>query len=76
MGTPLNPQYSCAIALLQVEGKTPEEVHGFLWRNHKIHAVSIIWENIKGVRVTPNVYTTLNDLDRLVRAIADLQQQK
>jgi hypothetical protein len=31
--------------------------------------VGIEWENIKGVRITPNVYTTTRNLDVLVEGI-------
>jgi selenocysteine lyase/cysteine desulfurase len=34
--------------------------------------VGIVWENISCVRITPHVYTTLPDLDKLVRAIKTL----
>ncbi len=71
IGTSLKSDYSCAIALLRVDGKKPEDVAGFLFDEYKIHTVSINWENIHGVRITPNVYTTVNDLDRLVQAIGD-----
>jgi selenocysteine lyase/cysteine desulfurase len=40
-----------------------------LFTKHKIHTVAINWENIHGVRVTPNVYTSLKDLDKLAEAI-------
>lgn len=72
IGTSLNPDFSCGIALLQVEGKEPTEVESFLYSKYKIHTVSINWENIKGVRVTPNVYTRLLDLDRLCSALKEL----
>jgi len=36
---------------------------------YKVHAVGIEWENIHGVRVTPNVYTTIKNLDVLVEGI-------
>ena len=48
----------------------PLEVSEFLFSKYKIHTVSIDWENIHGVRITPNVYTTLRDLDQLVAAVA------
>jgi len=32
--------------------------------------VAIEWENIKGVRITPNVYTTTKNLDVLVEGIS------
>ncbi|MCB0520504.1 MAG: aminotransferase class V-fold PLP-dependent enzyme [Saprospiraceae bacterium] len=72
IGTSLHPEYACAIALLQVEGKEPNEVSSFLFNEYKIHSVAINWENIHGVRITPNVYTRLEDLDLLVRAIEEL----
>jgi len=31
--------------------------------------VGIEWENIHGIRVTPNVYTTIEQLDLLVEGI-------
>lgn len=60
---------SCAIANIAVAGKKPEEVAGELFSKHRIHTVAINWEGIHGVRVTPNVYTSTGDLDRLVNAI-------
>ena len=71
-GTSLHPDWSCGIALLKVEGKTPHEVSEFLFRSYKIHTVGINWENIHGVRITPNVYTRLRDLDRLHKALVEL----
>lgn len=72
IATSLKPDFACAIALLQVEGKEPGEVGNYLFREHKIHTVPINWENIHGVRITPNVYTTTRDLDRLVGAVHQL----
>lgn len=69
IGTSLHPKYGCAIGLVGIEGKRPGELDAFLMDKYKIHAVGIEWENIKGVRVTPNVYTTTKNLDVLVEAI-------
>ena len=70
---PKSQHLSCAIASLSVEGKKPEEVASALFSKHKIHTVAINWENIHGVRVTPNVYTSTKDLDKLVNAIRKLK---
>ena len=69
IGTSLDPSFGGAIGLLQVDGKEPSEVGNYLFREYKIHTTSIVWENIKGVRITPNVYTVKKDLDRLVNAV-------
>ncbi len=70
--TSLHPSFGGAIALVSVEGKKPAEVLGFLFKEFKIHTTSIEWENISGVRITPNVYTSTDDLDRLVQAFEQL----
>ena len=67
--TSLKKEFSCAIGLVSVEGKSPAELESFLWDNYKIHSVGINWENIHGVRITPNVYTSIKNLDRLVEGI-------
>ena len=70
--TSLNPKYSCAICGVSVDGMTPAELDNALFSKYKIHTVGIDWENISCVRVTPHVYTTLPDLDKLVRAIDEI----
>jgi len=67
--TSLNPKWGCAIGNVAIEGKKPGELDSFLFDKYKIHTVAIEWENIKGVRITPNVYTTIANLDLLVEGI-------
>lgn len=67
--TSMKKQFGCAIGLVSVDGKTPAELDSYLWDNYKVHTVAINWEDIHGVRVTPNVYTTTKNLDRLVEGI-------
>ena len=69
LGTPTDADWSGAIGLLMIRDKDPHDIANYLYRNHKIHCVGIKWENINGVRITPNVYTTTRDLDRLVKAV-------
>lgn len=70
--TSLNPKYSCAICGVSIDGIAPAELENALFSRYKIHTAAIAWENIHCVRVTPHVYTTLPDLDRLVKAIETL----
>jgi len=70
--TSLNLKYSCAICGVSVDGMTPADLENALFNQYKIHTVGIVWENIRCVRVTPHVYTTLADLDKLVRAIGEI----
>lgn len=70
INTSLNPKWGCAIGNVGIEGKKPAELEAFLFDKYKIHTVAIEWENIHGVRITPNVYTTIDNLDLLVDGIA------
>jgi selenocysteine lyase/cysteine desulfurase len=70
--TSLDLRYSCAICGVSVDGMTPSELENALFDRHKIHTVGIVWENIQCVRVTPHVYTSIADLDRLVRALEEI----
>ena len=74
--TSFKPQYSCAICGVTIDGMTPGELDNALFNTYKIHTVGIVWENISCVRITPHVYTKLQDLDKLVRAIEELASKK
>lgn len=69
LNTSLHPKWGCAIGNVAVEGRKPGELDSFLLDKYRVHTVAIEWENIKGVRVTPNVYTTTKNLDVLVEGI-------
>jgi selenocysteine lyase/cysteine desulfurase len=51
---------------------TPAQLDAALFNQYKIHQVSIVFENVSCVRITPHVYTTLADLDKLVKAITEI----
>ena len=55
-----------------MKGLTPAELENQLFNKYKIHTVGIVWENISCVRVTPHVYTSLKDMDKLVKAINEI----
>src|SRR5215475_1910161 len=62
--TSFDPQQSCAIANVQVEGMDQSAVTKYLFDKHHIFTVPIVHEEFQGIRITPNLYTTLSELDR------------
>lgn len=74
--TSLNAKYSCAICGVSIDGMKPGDLEAELFNKYKIHTVGIVWENINCVRVTPHVYTTLNDLDKFVKALEEIASKK
>lgn len=69
--TSMKPGFGCAIGVVGIEGKTPGELDNYLFNTYKVHVTSLTWEKVAGVRVTPNVYTTTKDLDKLIAGITE-----
>jgi selenocysteine lyase/cysteine desulfurase len=62
--TSFDPNQSCAIANVKVEGIEPTAIGSYLFNKHRVFTTPIVHEEFKGIRITPNVYTTLGELDR------------
>jgi isopenicillin-N epimerase len=61
--TPLDNRQSGAIALFQVEGIDNIRLGAWLLNQHRIVNTPIVHPEFKGIRITPNVYTTLEEID-------------
>ena len=51
---------------------TPKALADTLFDKYRIYTVAIDTRPVKGVRVTPHLYTTTGELDGLVRAIGEI----
>ena len=73
LNTSMKPGFGCAIGLVHfnVPDLRPGDLDTYLWDKYKIHATNVNFETLKGVRITPNVYTTTKQLDVLVEGIND-----
>jgi selenocysteine lyase/cysteine desulfurase len=69
--TSRNPKYACGIATVQIKGMEPGELNSALWRDYRIITTPINHEQFQGIRVTPNVYTTLEEIGRFIDAMKD-----
>jgi selenocysteine lyase/cysteine desulfurase len=63
MLTPLDSPYSGAIGLVSIDGMDMGKLGGWLLDRHRIVSTPIIHPEFSGLRVTPNVYTTLDEID-------------
>src|SRR5688572_4871293 len=75
--TSLDPAHSCAIGTVGIKGMTPGDITTKLWDDHKIIATGITVgpaerPEYAGVRVTPNVYTTLDEVDVFIDVMTKL----
>jgi len=64
MHTSFKPEFACGVSNVQIEGIDPGKLVSYLWDKHRIIVVSIKHSEFQGIRVTPNVYTTLDEIDR------------
>jgi selenocysteine lyase/cysteine desulfurase len=72
LNTPEDPKRSCAIANVGVKGMTPGELGDTLFKKYRIYCAPVDGANVHGCRITPNVYTSLEELDVLVKALTEL----
>ena len=70
--TSFDENQSCAIANVKVEGIKPTDIGGYLMSKHKIFTTPIVHEEFTGIRITPNVYTTLWELDRFCQLMTNI----
>jgi isopenicillin-N epimerase len=62
--TSFDDRQSCGIANIEIKGTDPGRLVGHLMEKYKIYTTPIIHDEFRGIRITPNVYTTLPELDR------------
>jgi isopenicillin-N epimerase len=67
--TSLDPALSCAIGTIGIEGIPPGQITGKLWEKWRIIATPITHAEYQGIRVTPNVYTTIDEVDTFGEAM-------
>ena len=59
-----DPQQSCGIGFIGVDGVDSVKLTGYLFNKHRIWTTAIVTPGeYEGLRVTPNVYTTLEEID-------------
>jgi isopenicillin-N epimerase len=73
--TSFDPAQMCAIANVQIEGLDPVKIGSYLFDKHRIFTTPIVHEEFQGLRITPNLYTTLKELDRFCGVMASLARK-
>ena len=67
--TSQQPGRACGIANVQVEGIDSAELRDWLWNKYRIIVVAIKHAEFEGLRISPSVYTTLEEIDRFCEAM-------
>jgi isopenicillin-N epimerase len=70
--TSSDPRLSCGIGLLSVAGKEPGPLCDQLWDKYRILTVAIVHKQFQGLRITPNIYTTVPEIETFCGAVEKL----
>ena len=73
--TSFDPRQSCAIANFKIDGVDPVQLGAYLMSKHHIFTTPIVHDEFTGIRITPNVYTTLWELDRFADAVEQVAKK-
>jgi isopenicillin-N epimerase len=60
------------LANVGVQGIAAADINRFLWNKYRIITATITRDDYQGIRVTPNIYTTLEEIDTFSSAMEDL----
>ena len=72
INTPYEKERSCGIANVGVPSIKPAELSKILFEKYQIFTVAIDYANVHGCRITPNIYTTTEELDKFIIAIKEI----
>jgi selenocysteine lyase/cysteine desulfurase len=68
-----DPEQSCAIGFIQVDTIEAPALSKYLWDKHRIWTVAIVSPGeYQGLRITPNVYTTLEEIDTFTEVMTKI----
>lgn len=71
-----DPEQSCGIGFISVEGLEAHKLQAYLWQKYRIWTVAVVTPGeYQGLRITPNVYTTIEEVDALTGVMTKIVKQ-
>jgi len=70
--TSLREGFACGIGTVEIEGVDTTKLRDSLWNRHRILTVAINHAQFQGLRVSPSVYSTMEEVDRFVEAMEEV----
>jgi selenocysteine lyase/cysteine desulfurase len=66
------PGETFGLATVGIQGIRAADINRFMWDKYRIITTAITREEYQGIRVTPNIYMTLEEMDTFATAMEDL----
>jgi len=62
----------CGIVNVNIEGTDIQKLSGYLMSKHKIYQIAIITDDFHGLRISPNIYTDLSEIDLFLDVMTEV----
>ena len=72
VNTPEDLNRSCGIGNIGLSNMSPSQMSNVLFEKYQIFTVAIDYANVKGCRISPNIFTTTNELDQFISAVKEM----
>ena len=72
VNTPKDIERSCGIGNVGLTNMSPSKMEDLLFEKYNIFTVAIDYANVKGCRISPNIFTTTEELDSFVKAVKEM----
>ena len=72
VNTPKDIDRSCGIGNVGLTNMSPSKMEDLLFEKYNIFTVAIDYANVKGCRISPNIFTTTEELDSFVKAVKEM----
>ncbi len=72
VNTPQDIDRSCGIGNVGLTNMSPSKMEDLLFKKYNIFTVAIDYANVKGCRISPNIFTTTEELDSFVKAVKEM----
>ena len=72
VNTPQDIDRSCGIGNVGLTNMSPSKMEDLLFEKYNIFTVAIDYANVKGCRISPNIFTTTEELDSFVKAVKEM----
>jgi selenocysteine lyase/cysteine desulfurase len=72
MKSAMTPELSSAVVKFSLRGRPPREAYDALWQQHRIALAITATGDAAGLRCSPHIYNSVDDIDRLVAGVREL----
>ena len=73
--TSLKPEISCGIANVQIMGVDSGKLTDYLWNKYRIIVTPIVHPEFEGIRISPNLFTTLDEIDKFTEVMETIARK-